>query len=243
MGPTETLRTIDEYWAGYFGCRPEDLSRPGVLAVPHAALSGHLGVLVFRHGPTCVLSVPDLLLPRVRAAVRGRAPDEVFRADFLKALFDNEIDQISGPAWVGFADRDSFRSARLPGTRLLHPEDEAALRRLAEGCGEMAWKQSKVVFNRVPLYGHVEGEEIVAASGYQVLGGVIAYIGVVTHPAHRGKGYGKTVASASTEHALGKGLLAQWRTLRANAPAVAMAERMGFREYAATLDVHLDPGF
>lgn len=243
MGTTETLRTIDEYWASYFGCRPEDLSRPGTLVVSHAALSGYLGVLVFKHGETCILSVPDLMLGRARGAVRGRPPSDVFRAEFLKALFDNEIDQITGPAWVGFADGDSFRPARMAGTRLLHPEDEPALRRLAEGCGEMAWKQSKVLFDRVPLYGHVVGEEIVAASGYQVLGGVIAYIGVVTHPAHRGRGYGKTVASASTGHAVGQGLLAQWRTLHANKPAVAMARRMGFREYASTLDVHLDPGF
>jgi len=240
MATPESLRRIDGYWAAYFGCRPEDLRSPGTRVLPHAALMGYPGVLAFRRGPSCVVSIPEALPQRVVEEIARRSPDEVLDRDFLAGVFGNDVDTVTGPAWLGVADGDGYRPAPNPAVRLLDVDRHtAALRRLAEACGELAWRQSKVVFDRQPLYGYFEGEDVMAASAYEVLGGVLAYIGVVSHPAHRGRGYGRAVVTASMDHALGKGLLCQWRTLRSNAPAVALAQAMGFQEYAATVDVRL----
>jgi predicted GNAT family acetyltransferase len=71
------------------------------------------------------------------------------------------------------------------------------------------------------------------------MGGLLAYIGVITHPAHRGKGYAKAVVTASMTHAIEKGLFPMWRTLEANETAVKLAGAIGFQKYASTLDIQL----
>ena len=78
-----------------------------------------------------------------------------------------------------------------------------------------------------------------AASGYVNLAGMLAYIGVITHPAHRGKGYARMVASASMASALEHNLFPMWRTLDVHEAAVKLAEALGFEKYASTLDVQL----
>jgi RimJ/RimL family protein N-acetyltransferase len=69
--------------------------------------------------------------------------------------------------------------------------------------------------------------------------GVLAYIGVITHPDHRGKGHAKSVVTACMTHALEHNLIPMWRTLDAHETAVQLAGAMGFQKYASTLDVQL----
>jgi predicted GNAT family acetyltransferase len=64
---------------------------------------------------------------------------------------------------------------------------------------------------------------------------------VITHPQHRGHGYGRAVVSRLTEEALHQGLGPQYRTLEANAPAMAIAHTLGFMHYATTVAVRLKP--
>ena len=113
------------------------------------------------------------------------------------------------------------------------------MRDLAEGCGETAWEQSKIAVDRQTNFGLFVGPKLVAASGYLNMGGLLAYIGVITHPDHRGKGYAKSVVAASMSHALEKNLFPMWRTLEAHETAVQLAGAMGFQKYASTLDVQL----
>ena len=92
---------------------------------------------------------------------------------------------------------------------------------------------------RTPIAGVFEGNSLVAAAGYEVWGGHIAHIGVVTHPTHRGKGHGKAVVVEVSRDALANGLVLQYRTLTANAPSVAIARALGFRHYADSISVRV----
>src|SRR5262249_28053150 len=123
--------------------------------------------------------------------------------------------------------------------RLLTPSDEGAMTELAEGCGETAWKHSKIAVDRQTNFGLFAGGKLVAASGYLNLAGLLAYIGGITHPRHRGKGYAPMVASASMTHALDHHLIPMWRTLDSHESAVKLAGTLGFEKYAATFDVQL----
>ena len=78
-----------------------------------------------------------------------------------------------------------------------------------------------------------------ATSGYVVMGSVLAYIGVIAHPAHRGKGFAKMVVSSAVAEAFRHDLVAQLRTTQANESAVALAQSLGFQHYASTYDVKL----
>jgi predicted GNAT family acetyltransferase len=64
-------------------------------------------------------------------------------------------------------------------------------------------------------------------------------VGIVTHPAQRGRGYARAVVSAMTAFGLARGAVLRYQTLQANAPAVAIARALGYQEYARTLAVRL----
>ena len=83
------------------------------------------------------------------------------------------------------------------------------------------------------------GDDLVAASGYIVMGEQLAYIGVVTHPEKRGKGLARAVVTASMKHAFEAGLVPMWRTTHANKSAVRLATSLGFQHYASTYDIQL----
>ena len=238
MISADTLKKVDAYWASYFGCTLEDLNGNATRVFTHVALADYDGALAFRHGEACILSVPESTPEIERSKLRAAKPAQVFDAQFLAKVFVINSDKVTGPAWVGVADRTSFKPAKSP-ARILTAADEAAMREMAEGCGETAWKQSKIAVDRQTNFGLFVGGKLVAASGYLNMGGLLAYIGVITHPDHRGKGYAKSVVTASMSHALEKGLFPMWRTVDAHETAVQLAGAMGFQKYASTLDVQL----
>jgi len=238
MISADTIAKVDAYWASYFGCKTPELNGKQTLVFTHAALAGYDGALVFRHGEACIVSVPESTPEVERAKLRAVRPAEVFDAKFLARVFVIDSDKVTGPAWVGVADKSSFKPSKSE-ARLLTSADEAAMREMAEGCGETAWKQSKIAVDRQTNFGLFAGGKLVAASGYLNMGGLLAYIGVITHPAHRGKGYAKAVVTASMTHAIEKGLYPMWRTLESNETAVKLAGAIGFQRYASTLDVQL----
>jgi hypothetical protein len=234
----DTLKQVDAYWAGYFGCKEADLNGMQTKVFTHQALGTFDGALVFRRKDSCIVSVPATTPDIERSKLRAAKPAEAFNAAFLARTFVISSDKVTGPAWVGFTDRDGFKAVKSD-ARLLTSKDEAAMRELAEGCGETAWKQSKIAVDRQTNFGLFAGGKLVAASGYLNLAGTLAYIGVIAHPAHRGKGYARMVAGASMAHALESKLIPMWRTLDAHEAAVKLAETLGFEKYAATLDVQL----
>jgi len=238
MISADTLKKVDAYWASYFGCAVAELNGNATKVFTHKALGAYDGALAFRHGESCILSVPESSPEIERAKIRAAKPAQAFDKQFLAKVFVINSDNITGPAWVGVADGSSFKATKTQ-ARLLTAADEAAMRELAEGCGETAWKQSKIAVDRQTNFGLFVGPKLVAASGYLNMGGLLAYIGVITHPDHRGKGYAKSVVAASMTHALEKNLFPMWRTLEAHETAVQLAGAMGFQKYASTLDVQL----
>jgi GNAT superfamily N-acetyltransferase len=238
MISADTLKKVDGYWSSYFGCTLEDLNGSATRVFTHAALGSYDGALVFRHGDACIISVPESTPEIERSKLRAAKPAQAFEAAFLARAFVINSDKVTGPAWVGVTDLTAYKPMKSA-ARLLTAADEAAMREMAEGCGETAWKQSKIAVDRQTNFGLFVGTKLVAASGYLNLGGQLAYIGVITHPDHRGKGYAKSAVTASMSHALEKGLLPMWRTLEAHETAVQLAGSMGFQKYASTLDVQL----
>ena len=234
----DTVLKVDAYWAGYFGCTAADLNGKDTKVFTHAALGTFDGALVFRRKDACVVSVPATTPDIERSKLRAAKPAESFNAAFLAKTFVISGDKVTGPAWVGVADKGSFKPVKSE-ARLLTSKDEAAMRELAEGCGETAWKQSKIAADRQTNFGLFAGGKLVAASGYLNMGGLLAYIGVIAHPGHRGKGYARMVASFCMASALENNLFPMWRTLDAHEAAVKLAGTLGFEKYASTLDVQL----
>ncbi|MFE4924368.1 GNAT family N-acetyltransferase [Streptomyces sp. NPDC056661] len=85
-----------------------------------------------------------------------------------------------------------------------------------------------------------EGDDIVAAAGYRAWPRSVAHLSVLVAPDCRGRGLARVVASAAVTHALGAGLLPQWRA-RPH-PSRRVAHALGFQELGSQLSVRLGDG-
>lgn len=238
MEVERALKRVDSFWAGYFGCVTEQLWAPGTVVVPHAALRGFDGVLVFRRDPGCIVSVPDSVPEPSRWKLRGVSPEKAFDPEFLAKALVVWPDQVSPEGWVGVCRPEDFTPVPS-GARFLTEYDLPEIRNLARELGEPVGWGLDPSSDREATFGIFEGGELIAASGYVNLSETLAYIGVVTHPRFRGRGHAKAAASACIEYALDLDLVPIWRSLTSNRGAVAAARSLGFRPYAFTLEVRL----
>lgn len=234
-----TLAAVDRYWAVFFGCDPALFAAPGTIVLPHAGLGDYHGLFGFRRRETLIFSVPAVRLERDRAAF-GASPATLL--DDLPTLQERiaaPIERVVGPAFVGYADAGTFRRMSGAGTRLLTADDRDRFERFRRACSALEWEQGGSELGAQPVVGYCVGDEIAAASGFELWGERIAHIAVVTHPAHRGQGYGARVVGAIAAVALERGLIPQYRTLLSNTPSIGIGAALGFVPYAESLALRL----
>jgi GNAT superfamily N-acetyltransferase len=235
-----SLQAITAFWAGYLGCGRAQLSQAGTAVVRNGpGLADYSGATAFYRPPACVLAVPATWYEHSTAQLASQPASAVFEAALLRQVFGAAVDRIIGPAWLGYADHSDFQPARPRGTRPLTDHDLPALRRLAVVCGPTAWAHSGIDPGRPPVYGCYAGRTLAAAGMLEPWGDRLPHVGIVTHPGHRGRGYGTAVVSAMTADGLAGGHVVQYRTLQANLPSVAVAGKLGFQRFARTLAVRL----
>jgi ribosomal protein S18 acetylase RimI-like enzyme len=190
--------------------------------------------------PTQSVSSDDLV-NGFRARAVTWSPADVLDEERFRRLIDYPTARIVGPAFIGYTDRTAFRPVYDQEVRLLSFKDVEALEALRAACSAVEWEHGGSDFGDQPLVGAFNGEELVAIAGYEIWGGGIAHISVVTHPRYRRRGYGKAVVSRLTEESLGRGLVPQYRTLEVNSSSMTIARSLGLERYATTVAVRLKP--
>lgn len=178
----------------------------------------------------------DIVVPH-----RGRGIFILSRAGAVVAVPPGiAADRVVGPAFIGYLDEATFAGDEDAEARLLDDSDADATEALRVACEPLAWEHGGPS-HAVAAVGVFHGATLAALSSYEIWSERIAHIGIVTHPAHRGGGLGTAAARAMTRIALARGLVAQYRTLLANAPSMAIARRLGFERYATTVSIRFSP--
>lgn len=235
-----TVDALDGYWAAFLGVPRSRLRGPRPLAVPHAELGGYAGMYAQAFGGAPVVSLPPRLLERLgpgaaHAAAGGLVDDERWRA-----VFGERFGSVVGPAVIACADAGTLRPAPAPAqVRLLGEADRPGLDALRAAVPAEEWEHGGPP-DAAPAAGAFVDGALAAVAGYETWGGRIAHLSVVTHPAHRGRGLGAAAVALAAQAALRAGLVAQHRTLAANAPSWGIARRLGFVDYAVSLAVRLN---
>jgi GNAT superfamily N-acetyltransferase len=242
MTTTASLNEVVAFWAARLGCAAAQLSRPATSVVRNEPnLADYRGATIFLRPPACVVAVPEDWYERVAGRVGHRTPAEVFDAARLREVFGPAVERVIGPAWLGYADASDHRPAPTMGNRRLDDRDLPELWRLAAACGPTGWEHSGIDPARPPVFGCFAGDTLAAAGMLERWADRLLQTGIVTHPGHRGRGYGKAVASAMTTHGLATGAVVQYRTLQANLPSMGIARSLGFQHFAHTLAIRLSP--
>lgn len=235
-----TTGLADAYWAEtYFGMSLDEFWRPALQVVPHAGeLAGYSGVFALRRHASCIVSSPPSVFKRMQDELRLASAEELFDSEFLVRLLP-QTNKVIGPAWIGYLGDERSVVAKssshfLTGARLLE-----RLLELQRECDAVDWEYSGLGNSNPFMAGYEVNGRIVAAAGYERWGGHLAHIGVLTHPAHRGKGHGRLVVREAARHALSQRLVPQYRTLIANVAAMRIGESLQFIKYGESIAVRL----
>jgi RimJ/RimL family protein N-acetyltransferase len=238
MPSAESVQRVDEYWTNQLAISWAALQSHDVLVAPLPESNASFCFVFNHHGCTCV-RVPLSDYKRLAALIEQQEPNVLLDADWWRHQFENITIDTVGAAYLGYADAITFRAMTPYTPRLLTPGDAAGLAEFAAAIGPIAWEHSGLDEAPQPIAGCWEAETLVAAAGYTIWDNTLAHIGVATHPAFRGRGYGTAVVSTIGEHALAHGYVLQYRTLLGNTPSIAIAQALGFQLYATTLFLHL----
>jgi GNAT superfamily N-acetyltransferase len=234
-----TTAAITRYWASFFGCRAAELDVPGVRFLPHAELEEYRGIFCLRRGATTLVSAPPDRLEHWRAQLEPLGADKLTNATTMARKAGVKRAQVIGPAALAYADIASLRPLPTAGTRLLTALDEEAHAALVDACSPSDWAHGGSAFDLLPLAGRFVRGDLVALAGYEPWGEQIAHLAIVTHPHHRGQGYGAEAVSLLAETVIARGMLAQYRTLVANTASLRLGASLGFTPFAETLAVRL----
>nr|WP_203614659.1 GNAT family N-acetyltransferase [Streptomyces sp. SID13726] len=125
-----------------------------------------------------------------------------------------------GPAALAYVSAEGFRPVESGAVERLpagHPE----VRGLERAAGRSDADEAALDEITSPAFVLRAHGEVVAAAGYQVWPGHTAHVSVLTAPGVRGRGLARVTGSAAVAHALGLGLLPQWRARPAASRRVA----------------------
>lgn len=221
---------ITAYWANFFDCAPADLFRVPVRRNAHVGeMEGYRGAwALFREG-AAMISLPPDSEELSLSLVDARTIEEFTAA--LKPVTERTI----GPAYTGYATSLRERSTMA---RTLTSADAAAIEQLRAACDETSWDHGGSDIGQ-PCSGVFLDGQLAALAGYEIWGGTIAHLSVVSAPAFRGKGYGRDAVAHLAERAIKAGLLPQYRTLESNTASLRIAKAIGFEPYATSMAVRL----
>jgi GNAT superfamily N-acetyltransferase len=242
--PTASIELVDRYWAEWLGCTVPDLRPTSTRVHAHGpGLADYDGTFVLLAGGAPVISLPPALVPALEPVARRWSAEQVRDPVALAAahLPVRDVARVVGPAWVGYADAGTLAAPAGVRARLLTGADASAVAALRAACAPEEWEHGGHALEEGTATGAftraATGALLAALAGYTCWGNRLAHISVVTHPAHRGRGFGRAVVAGAASHALEAGLVPQYRTLEANAAARALAASVGFAAHLTTVAV------
>ncbi len=215
---------IEEFWARRLGASPAALRTRGLQLIPHPLPDAFF---ILAREAAVLAVAPPLLHARIAALGPERLLDRAALLELLPAGA-----RCIGPTFVGYLDVApdvsgsglvTFSSARDPAFDELR----------ASAAGE-EWEHAGLDHAGEPLHAHVERGRALCAAGAQILLESVAHIGVITHPALRGRGLARAAVAALTRGCLARGLLPQYQTLLSNASSLAVGKALGFEPFATT---------
>jgi RimJ/RimL family protein N-acetyltransferase len=244
---------VANYWQETFGVTDTEFASPGIRVHRNSGrVAGSDNALIFVHGDSCLISVPSGLVDVVRDRVADVdvdvdvkvkvkvSPEAIFAPKTIQKLFSGRIiERMIGPSYQGYTERNHFRPVVCEKVRRMSNQDRSAIDRLVQACDPTDWEVSGIVLENEPLFGYVRDGEVIALAGIIPWAPDAADPGLITHPAFRGQGYGKAVASAAMAHILDQGNVVLYQTLVDNRPSVRIAQSLGCQQYAYMMFIAL----
>ena len=239
MGGGELEAGAAAAWAEALGCDLRLLGEPGAHLVPGGArLRGRNAVYMADVRAAVLVYCPGWLRPRAAAVLADTPPGHLFTPGACAKIAGVDEVQVLGPSWHGFTDAGHFAPA-LPGAGRRLDRDDPLLAGLREACGEAEWAEGGFADPDGVMYGIEEDGRLAAAGNLTMFRGHPADVGLLTHPAFRGRGLAKQIAVQMIQDALPAAGVIRYRALVTNSPSLAVARSLGFAGYGQNLIARL----
>lgn len=239
MLDNRTLAIATDYWTGHFGCSAADFARETPVVISHGGeLADYRGIFAFFREAAPVISVPADRRESLSVFFAEQPEGALASPMRFAACVQGLSGEVIGPAFVGYAGEATLQHMEGE-ARLLVPGDDRAAGELESACASIDWEHGGSLVGEQPTAGVFVGDRLVALAGYEIWGGSIAHIAVVTSPEFRGRGYARSAVSQIARHALAVGLVPQYRTLMSNTASMCVADALGFRFFGASVVVRL----
>lgn len=220
---------VHETWIRPFtNTRPVYESATFRLAIDSAAETEMRVQILTRGTHTTALVSPTIaMLPAVREA---RSEDD------LRAALARAGEEMNGADHIFFlpeAKKAELRKFAAPVTlRRLDEADRAAFAEFEAAAPKDDLDEAYVELDHWAVFGRFVGNKLVAVgSTYPFKGdSLLADLGVVTLPEHRGQGLARSIVYALCKHALAEGMEPQYRCQLDNLSSFFLAGRAGFVE-------------
>ena len=225
----------DRFWATELGVEPGRLASAGVQVCERVDPGSRRQAIVVGTPRGTIVSVPATGLPAFSAAgldlARLRRQGRAYLASIPP---DSPSLDVRGPAYLGYWPLPTPPSG--PGEEL-DPNHGDALARLRASAPE-EWSEAGLD-SASCRFGSAVDDDLVAAAGYEFWPPELAHLAVFCRPDRRRCGQATAALRAAIAHALGAGLLPQYRARDGNVASRALAERLGFAEYGWMATVYL----
>jgi GNAT superfamily N-acetyltransferase len=191
-----------------------------------------------RLGGSVLVCVPTTHQEAAHLVLSSAAPEDVFSAESCLKIAGIDGRGVLGPSWHGFVDGAHFRPVEgAAGERV--ELDDPGLEALREACGEDEWAEAGFAHLEGLAYGFRQDGLMVAAGNMTGYRGVPADVGVMTHPAFRGRGLARRLVSYMTAEQLPTARVVRYRALQTNLASLAVAGLLGFVGRGENLAVRL----
>lgn len=216
---------VDEYWAGVFGCPVGQLWSPGC----SVSASDMPGVYVLVHGDSCRITAPAAWVPTLVDLTWAMTAAEALQPGrWLELLAPGTV--VHGPSVHAYL----ASTADLPDPDDVVEVGHDALTDLRAACPRTEWGEGGFG-DTGRFFGLYRVGTLVAAGNLTDWRDVPSDVGLVTHPDHRGHGYGLRVAAHAARTAVADAGIARYRALAANLASRRIARRLGFVDYGGYL--------
>jgi GNAT superfamily N-acetyltransferase len=143
-----------------------------------------------------------------------------------------------GPSQHAYVHRDDHVAPASATTRRVHPDDLGSLR---DSVPAEEWAEGGFGHDDDVTWAAYDDDVLVAAGNLTDFDGRPADVGLVTHPAHRGRGHGlRLVLDMTTSAIVDHGAtVVRYRALTTNVPSLTVARKAGFTANGSNVAIRL----
>ena len=235
----ELKTKIIDYWGRRFSLPPERFSQPGSLIYLEEKFKDSHEIYIHHLGKFYVVRIDPQVGTRLGLNDRQDSPDRFGKLELNQLVADQlkgeAVLKQEGSASYSYLDGRKFIPFSAGGRQdpvMLDPKtDQGLIRTLCSACPPGDVEEAELEEDQEPdavSFGHIMEGKLMAYSGFRYWDKIFGDIGVLTHPAARGRGLARSATSMLCAWCLENDVIPMYRVSGDNLASSRIPPALGF---------------